>query len=99
MRVAVDANVLIAGLVFPRWPYEVLQHALKGDFILVLSPIVIREAERRVKLQFPGFEREFEQFLQAAGYEEAPVPTEEGVAHHPSRGSDNKDIPLTHPPN
>ncbi len=81
-RVAVDANVLIAGVVFPRWPYEVLQHAIKGDFALVLSPIVIREAKRHIKLQFPGFEREFEQFLEVIGYEEAPVPTEEEIAQY-----------------
>jgi predicted nucleic acid-binding protein len=37
LRVMVDANILIAGSVWPRWPYEVLQHALRGDFGLVLS--------------------------------------------------------------
>ena len=56
MRVAVDANVLIAGTVFPRWPHEILMHALAGDFTLVLSPIVIREARRRIRREFPEFE-------------------------------------------
>jgi len=94
MRVAIDANVLIAGVVFPRLPYEVLQHALGGDFTLVLSPIIIREAKRRIKVQFPDFEREFEQFLEAVDYEEAPVPTEEEVARHPHLVRDKKDIPV-----
>jgi len=94
MRVAVDANVLIAGLTFPRWPYEVLQHALRGDFTLVLSPIVIREAKRRIKLRFPDFEQEFDQFLQVVPYEEAPIPSEEEVTQHPQLVRDEKDIPI-----
>lgn len=93
-RVAVDANVLIAGMVFPRWPYEVLQHAFKGDFRLVLSPIVIREAKRHIKGQFPDFELEFEQFLQTVDYEEAPVPTLEELAQYPYLVRDRKDIPV-----
>jgi predicted nucleic acid-binding protein len=93
-RVAVDANVLIAGIIFPRWPYEVLQHALKGDFTLVLSPLVIREARRRIALQFPGFEQAFEQFLQATGYEEAPIPSAEEIAQNPHLVRDEKDIPV-----
>jgi predicted nucleic acid-binding protein len=94
LRVAVDANVLIAGVVFPRWPYEVLQHALKGDFTLVLSPIVVREATRRIRLQFPGFEQDFEQLLEALSYEEAPLPTEEEIAGNPQLVRDVKDIPV-----
>jgi hypothetical protein len=26
-----DANVLVAGNAFPRWPYEVLRHALTAS--------------------------------------------------------------------
>ena len=36
-RVFVDANILLSGNAFPRWPYEVLQHALNGEIHLVLS--------------------------------------------------------------
>lgn len=93
-RVAVDANVLIAGIAFPRWPYEILQHALKGDFTLILSPIVIREARRHIKLQFPGFVQEFEQFLEVAEYEEAPVPTHEEITQNPHLVRHTNDIPV-----
>jgi len=30
--VMLDATVLIAGSAFPRWPREVLRHALLGDY-------------------------------------------------------------------
>jgi len=36
LRVMADANILIAGLLFPRWFHEFLRHALKEDFRLVL---------------------------------------------------------------
>ena len=49
LRVMVDANILIAGVVWPRWPYEVLRHALRGDFRLVLSEYVIQQARRRIQ--------------------------------------------------
>jgi len=41
LRVMVDANILVSGSVWPRWPYEVLQHALRGDFQLVLNQYVM----------------------------------------------------------
>ena len=40
LRVMLDATVLIAGSVWPRWSYEVIQHALQGDFQLILAPLV-----------------------------------------------------------
>ena len=39
-RVMVDANILIAGIAFPRWSHGILRHALRGDIRLVLCKIV-----------------------------------------------------------
>lgn len=36
VRIAVDTNVLLSGIIWPRWPYAILQHALQGDVELVL---------------------------------------------------------------
>lgn len=94
MRVAVDANVLIAGFVFPRWPYEGLRHALAGDFTLVLSPIIVLEAKYGINLQFPALELKFERFLHDLDYEEAPIPSDEEVRQHPRLVRDRKDIPI-----
>jgi len=46
VRAMTDANILFSGVAFPRWPREVLRHAVKGDYQLVLCPIVIEEARR-----------------------------------------------------
>ena len=53
LRIMVDANILIAGTGWPRFPYEVLQHALRGDFTLVLSPFVIEESRRHIHRILP----------------------------------------------
>lgn len=94
LRVALDANVLIAGMAFPRWPYEVLRHAAKGDYTLVLSPIVIREARRRIGERFPDYEEAFEAFLALVEYDEAPLPSEEEVARHQNLVRQREDVPV-----
>ncbi|MFP3897233.1 MAG: hypothetical protein ACLFV5_10430 [Anaerolineales bacterium] len=94
LRVALDANVLIAGTAFPRWPYEVLRHAAKGDYVLVLSPIVIREARRRIAERFPGYEGQFQDFLDLVDYEEAPLPDEEEVARNRDLVRQKEDVPV-----
>lgn len=70
VRVMVDANVLIASSVWARWTYQVLRHALDGDFQLVLSPFVVKEARRRVAATFPASRVRFEEQLGELGYEE-----------------------------
>ena len=62
-RALTDANVLLAGNAFPRWPYEVLQHATDGDFQLVLCPLVIRQARQHLQRRFPAHLPRFEKFL------------------------------------
>jgi predicted nucleic acid-binding protein len=94
LRVAVDANVLIAGFGWPRWPYEVLRHAEQGDFVLVLSPIVIDEARNRIRRNLPTALEDFELFLAAVAYEEAPVPSQEEIATHRAFVRQAKDVPI-----
>lgn len=60
VRAAIGANVLIAGIVRPRWAHEILQHALRSDFVLVLSPIVLAKTRNRIATTFPEFLAEYE---------------------------------------
>ncbi len=73
-RALTDANVLLSGNAFPRWPYEVLQHATDGDFHLVLCPLVIRQARRHLERRFPQHLPRFEKFLREVEYELVPDP-------------------------
>lgn len=94
VRVFLDANVLLAGIVFPRWPWEILRHALRGDFRLALSPYVIRQARRRIAQRFPEFLEEFDEFLFRCPYELVPDPTPEEVRAHLGLVRDETDIPV-----
>ena len=91
-RVLIDANVLFAGSAFPRWPYEVLRHALAGDFRPVLCPLVIEQARQHLRKRFPDHLARFEAFLQKSNHELVPDPTPEQVATNPHLIRDLSDI-------
>lgn len=93
-RVMLDANVLLAGIVFPRWPWEILRHAVRGDFRLVLSPYVIRQARRRIAQRFPEFLDMFDGFLFRCPYELVPDPSSEDVQAHAGLVRDVTDVPV-----
>lgn len=94
VRVMLDANVLLAGVVFPRWPWEVLRHAVRGDFGLVLCPYVIRQARRRIAQRFPEFLKPFEEFLAHCPHELVPDPAPQDVEAHIHLVRDETDVPL-----
>lgn len=92
LRVMLDANVLVAGSLWPRFPYEVLEHAVNGDFQLVLSPQIITEAREAAAEISPKRGARLESVLKASAYEEVPTPTDEEIAAHPDLVRDPKDI-------
>ena len=94
VRVLLDANVLLSAVVFPRWPWEILRHAVRGDFQLVLCPYVIRQARRRIAQRFPEFLAAFDEFLIRCPYELAPDPSPEDVQNHAGLVRDVTDVPV-----
>lgn len=94
IRVMLDANVLLAGIVFPRWPWEILRHAVRGDFQLVLCPYVIRQVHRRISQRFPEFLDAFNEFLARCPYELVPDPSSEDVQLHARLVRDVTDVPV-----
>jgi predicted nucleic acid-binding protein len=81
VRAMVDANILIAGIAWPRFAYEVLQHAANGDYKLVLSPMVIEEATYSIAaIQPSNINRHaLETFLGSVQYELAASPNVEEI--------------------
>jgi len=94
LRVMVDANILIAGSVWPRWSYEVLQHALQADFRLVLSEYIVQQARKHIRVRFPVYSDLFDELLGACRYELAADPTREQVTHHIDLVRDPSDVPV-----
>ena len=93
-RAFIDATVLFAGSAFPRWPYEVLRHASTGDFRLVLSPLVIKQARRNLQKRFPEYLDRFETFIQSVDYELTSDPTLSEVAVNRNLIRDFSDVPV-----
>jgi predicted nucleic acid-binding protein len=94
LRVFLDANILIRGVSFPRFPYEVLRHAAQKDFVPILSPMVLDSARWYVREQFPDHQEDLDALLNSLDYELAPTPSPEEVAAHPSLVRDARDIPV-----
>jgi predicted nucleic acid-binding protein len=92
--VMVDTTILLSGLMWPRWPFEVLQAALKGEFRLVLLPYVINEARRKFRDDFPSFANEFEEFIKACPHEEAANPSKRQLQEDPHISRDIEDTPI-----
>jgi len=94
VRAFIDANVLFAGIAFPRRPYEVLQHAAAGDFRLVLSPLVINQARRSLQKNFPEYIDRFEAFIESVDYELVSDPTLDEVEANKNIIRDFSDVPV-----
>ncbi len=94
VRVAIDTNILLSGVIWPRWPHEILRHALAGDFRLVLPEIVVLEARRQVARNFAEFQERFERLLALLDYESVPLPSIEAVAAAAGLVRQPEDIPV-----
>ncbi len=92
LRVALDANVLIAGIRLPRWPHEVMRAALAGYFDLALPEQIVAEARRH--LEHPAQAEVLDVFLASSGYEELPLPPPDIVRQHSDLVRSEKDVPI-----
>lgn len=70
-------------------------HAIKWDYILILSPLVITEARRRREKYFSDTPDRLEAFLLAVNYKLASLPTSEDIASNPDLVRQPEDIPIT----
>ncbi len=91
LRVALDANVLVAGVRLPRWPYEVLRAAMGGQFDVVLPRQVIDEARRHLD---PARTAALEYFLGNCKHEEPPLPPADAVERQLDLVRSRKDVPI-----
>lgn len=63
LRVFADANILIRGVTFPRFPYEVLRLAARQEIVLVISHSVLNDVRRYMMELFPDHLPKLEGFL------------------------------------
>jgi len=94
LRVFVDANVLIRGITFPRYPYEVLRLAAQHKITLVISPSVLADARHYLSALFPDHLPKLDALLAAAMVEIVADPTREEVSAHRNLVRDIEDVPV-----
>jgi predicted nucleic acid-binding protein len=94
LRVMVDANILIAGVVWNRWPHAVLRHAVQRDFRLVLCQQVIDEAIERLAEYFPSSRPKLERLLSALDYELEKEPGPKQIGRNKYLLPDPHDVPI-----
>ncbi len=92
LRILIDANILFAGVIWPRFPYEVLNHALRGDYELVLTPAIVLEARKAVANYDPFWLESLDNFLSECPYEDFPTPAVEEIEQHFGLVRDEKDV-------
>jgi putative PIN family toxin of toxin-antitoxin system len=93
-RVFADANVLIRGVTFPRFPYEILRLAAKHEIVLVVSPSVLDDVCHYVGELFPDHLPTLEAFLATALVEIADEPAPEEVDANRDLVRDVDDVPI-----
>jgi len=72
----------------------VLQHALRGDFQLVLCEYILQQARRLIQARFPDYTDPFISVLQASRYELVADPTRKQVSQHKDLVRDTTDVAL-----
>lgn len=94
LRVFVDANVLIRGITFPRYPYEVLRLAARHKITLVISPSVLADARHYLSTLFPDHLPKLDGLLSAAAFEIVDDPPREEIYSHRHLVRDIEDVPV-----
>jgi putative PIN family toxin of toxin-antitoxin system len=93
-RVFLDANILIRGVTFPRFPYEVLRHAARREIVAIVCPLVLDSVRLCVRERFPGYQEALDSLLEILDLQVVADPTFEEVGAHAGLVRDAKDIPV-----
>lgn len=89
-----DSNVIISGITYPRYHFEILKHALKHEFKLVLSEIIVREVNKNIHKKFPAYVNDLKVFLLNCPFELVSPPQKADIAKNRDLIRDGGDIPI-----
>lgn len=94
MRVMLDTNVLVSGMVFHGPERRLLDTILKNDHVLVLCEQTEREAEMVLLRKFSVSERFLQNFLRLFRVERVSLPSQAAIEEARSLIRDPKDAPI-----
>ena len=93
-RVFADANILIRGVTFPRFPYEILRLAAQRKITLIVSPSVLDDVRHYLAELFPEHLPKLEAFLALANVETVAEPTKAEIESQRNLVRDFEDVPV-----
>ncbi len=94
LRVMLDSNVIISGIAYPRYCFEILKYALEHKFKLVLSEIIAREVNKNIHKKFPAYVNDLKEFLLNCPFELVSRPQKADIAKNRDLIRDGGDIPI-----
>jgi|SRR5690554_93068 len=93
MRVMIDTNVIISGILFPNsCPAEFLENTFKNDTVILCS-YIIDELHRIFKIKFKEKFKDLEHFLSKFSYELVYTPLDIDYNNYPDI-RDKDDLPI-----
>src|SRR5579864_1112353 len=93
-RVMLDTNTLMSGIVWPRWPYEILCLTRQGKLELVVCQFSLDKLYRRIQSDFPETFPTLAETLALYPYTQVDDPTGEALAQNIDYMYGPSDIPL-----
>ncbi|KUK89533.1 MAG: PilT protein domain protein [Thermotogales bacterium 46_20] len=92
MRIMVDSNTLISGIVFEGIERDLLRRIWQNEHTIVIAEYTLMEVDRVIGNKFPGSSRALENLLSILNAEIFPLPSAEDVKRHRDKIRDKHDI-------
>ncbi|MBI3909676.1 MAG: PIN domain-containing protein [Armatimonadetes bacterium] len=93
-RAFLDANLLVALVLYDRGPHPLLSAALDRRYRPQWSAYVVQEARRMLRRALPGRLRELEALLRDLPHDDLPEPSAAAVQHCRGILGDDADVPV-----
>lgn len=94
IRVFIDTNILISGIIFKGNEHKILNLCIKKKINLLLSEYVIKEAHRVFSKKFPEHLYLLKNTLDILNYELIKIPKKEEIKKHTYLTKDITDLPI-----
>ncbi len=94
MRVMIDSNTFLSGIVFDGMERLLLRTLVHSDHVLLLAKFSVSEVERVLRRKFPSMIQDYEDVLQSLDAEILPLPDKSEVEQCIEIIRDDHDAPI-----
>lgn len=94
MRVMIDSNTFLSGIVFDGMERLLLRTLVHSDHVLLLAKFSVSEVERVLRRKFPSMIQDYKNVLQSLDAEILPLPDKSEVERCIDLIRDDHDAPI-----